>query len=535
MRPRLLPVLATGVLTLSLLGPVTAVADDREVTGPSLPAQASDTARERAEAALSRAQALFAEKSPAAAKRRDSGAEPTIVLNQLVRARPHLSPADRERADVLLARPTAPGGDGIADYSVPEAKPHCGGAICVHYVRRTADAPPRADSDGDGVPDAVEQTLGIARHVHGTYVDSGYRRPDSDGRRGGRRGKVDIYLADLGDRGFYGYCTTDPKETGSHVAAYCAIDDDFARSQFEANTPTQNRKVTLAHEYFHAVQFAYDFYEDPWFMEATATWAEDEVYDAIDDNRQFLYAGQLETPRVPLDLFDPNGLNHYGNWIFFRHLTERRPAEIGSLPNLVLDMWEHASARRGAPDMYSTQAIDAVLTARGSSFTSAYGDFAVDNRDPEPPRYDEGAAYAKYVADPVRSHVLSSTATTVEDGVRIDHLASAPVRFLPGSDLGTRPRTVQLTVDMPASETAPVARIVVHRTDGTSTASQIALSDDGVGSAVVDFTRGQVSDVELVLANASLVTRCGGRTAFACQGNPRDDDLATRYRATVQN
>ena len=45
-----------------------------------------------------------------------------------------------------------------------------------------------------------------------------------------------------------------------------------------AHTPLENLEVTAAHELFHAVQFAYDYDEDAWFMEATATWAEDEVY-----------------------------------------------------------------------------------------------------------------------------------------------------------------------------------------------------------------------------------------------------------------
>ena len=55
MRPRLLTVLATGALTLSLLGPTGAQADPPEIApGPSLPEQASATARERAGDALDR-------------------------------------------------------------------------------------------------------------------------------------------------------------------------------------------------------------------------------------------------------------------------------------------------------------------------------------------------------------------------------------------------------------------------------------------------------------------------------------------------
>ena len=81
MRSRMLPALVAGALTVTMLGQGAAAVEPREVTGPSLPAQASATAAERASAALARAQALFAEKSPAAARRQlASGRDATLVL-----------------------------------------------------------------------------------------------------------------------------------------------------------------------------------------------------------------------------------------------------------------------------------------------------------------------------------------------------------------------------------------------------------------------------------------------------------------------
>ena len=46
-------------------------------------------------------------------------------------------------------------------------------------------------------------------------------------------------------------------------------------------------KVTIAHEFFHTIQYSYFFgnilNENIWWLEATATLMEDEVYDSIDD------------------------------------------------------------------------------------------------------------------------------------------------------------------------------------------------------------------------------------------------------------
>ena len=168
--------------------------------------------------------------------------------------------------------------------------------------------------------------LDTTLHVHDTYVAAGYRAPKGDGTRGGGSNKTDIYVADIGDDGLYGYCTSDqkiPNDGPFNAWAYCVVDDDYAANEFPTNTALENLQVTVAHEYFHAVQFGYDIDEDSWFLEATAAWVEDEMYDNVNDNLQYLEQSPLRLPRVPMDTF--GGSFHYGTWIFFRYLTERSP------------------------------------------------------------------------------------------------------------------------------------------------------------------------------------------------------------------
>ena len=154
---------------------------------------------------------------------------------------------------------------------------------------------------------------------------------------------TDIYLADIGPEALYGYCTTDEPlaENEWDAWAYCVLDNDYAANEFTTGTPMQNMRVTAAHEYFHAVQFGYDAFEDGWFMEATATWAEDELFDDIDDNLQYLSAGPLGQPWVPLDWF--GGSHHYGDWIWFRYLSERFPSRGRRHAD---DRAEHLAPRR---------------------------------------------------------------------------------------------------------------------------------------------------------------------------------------------
>ena len=46
--------------------------------------------------------------------------------------------------------------------------------------------------------------------------------------------------------------------------------------------------------------------EDLWLLETTATWVEEQVYDDINDNRQYLPVSQIYAPNIPLDAFSRN-------------------------------------------------------------------------------------------------------------------------------------------------------------------------------------------------------------------------------------
>lgn len=235
-----------------------------------------------ARAALGAAQDLTA---PASA-RRSGERDASMTLHELRRQYPALSASEKQRADALFKRPTDTGGDGSLAYSVPEATPLCDADLCVHYVTSGDDAISTADTDSSGRPDYAERALSTLRRIHDTYIAAGYREPRGDGSLGGGSNLIDIYLGNVGDQGIYGYCTSDkpyPGDNGPWDAwAYCVLDNDFSPSEFgTANTPLQNLDVTAAHEYFHATQYAYDSYEDPWILEATATWAEDEMYDNV--------------------------------------------------------------------------------------------------------------------------------------------------------------------------------------------------------------------------------------------------------------
>jgi hypothetical protein len=545
MRSRLLAAVVATALAASLAGPTAVAADPREVPRPPFPDTASKAAAERAGDTLARATALLAEKSPAAARRQavTKARDATLVLRDLRLAMDDLPPAEQKRARALLARPTELGGDGTVDYQPDEETPVCstdpGTPICVHYVATSDDAPPATDTNpANGIPDEVERALATTESVHRAYVNAGYRRPDPDGTKGTGNNKVDIYLADIGDQGLYGYCTSDVESpTTFNLPAYCVIDDDYSPVDFPTNTPSENQQVTLAHEYYHAVQFAYDAFEDGWIMEATATWAEEQLYDEINDNRQYLKDSQISAPWSPLDRWSgaPNDFYQYGNWVFFEYLTQRWRAKTGTMPTLVLDIWKRLNARAGAPDRHSTRAVQEVLSQRGASFTAVYGQFVDGNRRPAK-TYPEGKAATYKPARPAKTWTLSkSKRGTGGWYYLVDHLTSVPIRIKPASGLRQRDWKLRVSVDLPPAKTAPVARVSVYLKSGKVATSNIRLKAKGLSSKAVGFSSRKVKYVELVMVNASLRTRCWTNQAspFACLGTPRDDAKKYIYNASI--
>ena len=183
---------------------------------------------------------------------------------------------------------------------------------------------------------------------------------------------TDVYLADIGDYA-YGYCNTDlpPGEyvEGNAVYTFCVLDNDYSFDEFgDANTPAWSfMQVTAAHEYFHAVQAAYDWEEDFWLLEATATWVEDEVYDDINDNVGYLPYGQLGGAEAaggypvsrPRHLARPDGLQRLRQLDLVPlpdrevHRRGGRAAHPGPRHLGAAD-----STNGAADDQYSLQAID---------------------------------------------------------------------------------------------------------------------------------------------------------------------------------
>ena len=439
----------------------------------------------------------------------------TLALRELWMARPDLTGTEALEATALLARPT----DGAADpfgngYTVP-ATSQCGAHVCVHYVPTTADAPPS--------PEWVALTLATMESVYDReVVQLGFRAPRKDGVDGGD-GRLDVYLKELG-AGLYGYCAAERRKSARTASGFCVLDNDYSPSQFPGTTtPENNLAVTAAHEFFHAVQYSYDYAEDPWMLESTATWMEEQVFDDVNDNRQYLLYSQLQAPYVPLDAFSSTYGFQYGNWIFWEYLTER----FGT--GLVKKAWQSAGSLRKDGRNNSLDALQAVLRKKRKNFTDVYADFAAANTTPSR-TYAEAPGVPEFADPRVLADVtLSRSDKQHRQSKRLSHLSAEAIRLRPGADLSGRKWKLRVNVRGPARSSSPAARLVVHTIDGTVSTRRVRFTRRGSAQAVVQFSSVKVVAVTVSFANVSTRFRCGRGTDSVCGGTALDD----RTRFTI--
>jgi hypothetical protein len=501
------------------------------------------------EYALERARSLFDLEAVRArfgeVARADPRAATPILRDLIVRMR-FLSGADRAEAKAILSRPDgAPSFPGEPTWefdAVPRSVCEGGRPLCFHWDDNASnrDSPPATDTTpSNGIPDQVDRTMLVLDNVWDTEVGSlGYRAPLDDSSTSLNDGggpQLDIYIADLGRFELFGYCTSDDPQAIAFkapwaVSAYCVLDDDYRQQQFGfGQTPQEFLQVTAAHEFFHAVQFAYDWFEDLALMEGTAMWMEGQVYPAVIDRINYLRRSALSYPDVPLDT-GADGFE-YGAWLYWRFLTEK---VFAGDPTIIRDIWDRADGSAAATfgDEYSFQATKGALAARGKGFRDVFARFGAANRLRD---YSEGDLYP--VAPFGAVYRLGPGATTTRwKHPRLQHMATRFIRFQPNTRSAGRAH-LNIRVDLPALYTGPAATVIVHRRSGVEKTYRFALNQDGKGHRTVNFGRARVWKIDLVLSNGSARFDCPPKrrpeSVYSCGGWSRDDNRAYSFRARV--
>lgn len=191
--------------------------------------------------------------------------------------------------------------------AAPYGWPSPSGHFLVHYATEGAHA--AYGSQGAGtVPQYVKDVALIMDSLWAFQIDElSYDHPPYDDFYvEGLDERYDVYLVDLKTldpilSDVYGFTQSEVRLTGTwQYTSYLALDNDYAEIPIYADQPLNAVRVTAAHEFFHAIQFAYDGteFEVPYpydeysnrthWMEMSAVWMEEQSYDEINDYYLYL-------------------------------------------------------------------------------------------------------------------------------------------------------------------------------------------------------------------------------------------------------
>ncbi|MGC2063580.1 MAG: CFI-box-CTERM domain-containing protein [Thermodesulfovibrionales bacterium] len=389
----------------------------------------------------------------------------------------------------------------VLTYDVP------GGHIRIHYTEDNSRGDAVAGSDGNPatIPQFVVDAGSAFENSYSHIRTLGYPDLPGDGTLGGDS-RLDVYLLHL--PGSYGYTSFDQRPSD----AYIVFDSTFLGKPANldpAGKQMGDIKVTAAHELFHAFHFqlSTDIADNGWWMEASSTWMEDEIYPEVKDYLNYTgsryddandngkwdtgetyftifgtaagTAGRVDKwfdkPDTSLDTY--NGSYEYGDIIWVKYLSESRGRDI--VKNIWFRIGNNAAAIRAIADHLA--ALSSSLSIELKNFRQKVLTREFTDKEHYPPAKQE----ASFSAIP---QTLTGS---------LNHLAARYYDFKP--DTTAKPLTFRFSG---MNSGALTALLLLKKIDGTYDRLDVLLDSAVTIRTVTDFgTNGRYIRATLIVMN----------------------------------
>lgn len=249
------------------------------------------------------------------------------------------------------------------------------------YSLTGQDAVPSTDSDGNGVPDFVQNMGVYAEYCWSAEVDQmGFAAPYLSPNNSNRM------PVSFKQQNSYAY-TRCPGGTCSIVC-----ENDFAGfppDDDPEGTVAGASKVTFAHEFKHASQYAASQWSENGWVELDATWMEDQAYVYVNDYVQYINSNQSQIV-VPTDSLDKGGSGSYYDAIWQYSMSDRFGLQI------ITDFWTYRSTHTAENVEVS---YDTILKKYGSSLSEHFSydyflrNYLTNTRAVGKPLYNDALAF----------------------------------------------------------------------------------------------------------------------------------------------
>jgi len=396
----------------------------------------------------------------------------TGLIAEYYRERPRLTTDTITRIDGWLQ----PGADK-SQYVSPS------GHFQLAYSVVGMDAVPVLDiSPANGIPDFVENVARYFDRSWAVEVDSlGFVAPPGA-----------VYVINFESMQYYGYTTVVDEVVGetrivmhNNYAGFPANDDPEGDVAGAA-------RVTAAHEFKHASQYATSRWSEGGWNELDATWMEDVVYDQVNDYYNYLNGeSPMRQPEIPLD-GGANTTGSYEDCVWQTFLTETWGI------SLVQDFWDRRALFPGEEVMDTYRVV---LNTRETSPAEAWAAFTawnygVGERAVAGLGYEEGAFYPE---GPVIDTVVMYPFAAVGS---VEHLAAQFVRLDGFSETDTRLLRVLFDGQDGAGPLTPAVH--VRRRDGSGVIETIVLDGDNDVDHLLSVPLREIQAAAIVVGNAAF-------------------------------
>jgi hypothetical protein len=440
----------------------------------------------------------------------ERGKDATYSMVQLAKDWESLSAATKKEIRDLR-------GNGFGNLKQTRETAH----FVLHYTTQGDWAVPSVDADRNGYPDFIDASAKSWEEVYAREVGQlGYPAPKLTATADGTvSNKFHVYFKDMP---YYGYCVPENVEyapvdgfPSGTASAWIVVENDFygfpPNDEDVTGTETVRAgalKVTQAHEFMHALQFNINVYQSGWLMESHATWAEDAVYDDINDWHWYINRF-FATPNLPIFNRYVYGSAYFQNWLS-ENYGVNKPREI----------WE-AAKRMSAADAIKSEAFGGTwnpmagyawdqVTMRISDFTTD----ATSSIQPNPARL----LRTTHDTYPVSVSIPSATKQT-SNGAPYG-LGSNYIEFTPGSSSGT------LTLSFDGADGYAWRASAIVYGNGAPTVAPISLAPgSAAGSVTVSGFGRQVTRVVLA---ATIADREGVQVPYSYGASVAAATLAGR-------
>jgi len=345
---------------------------------------------------------------------------------------------------------------------LPEQHVSPSGLFKIHYAIVGEDEVYRSgvDVNSNGVPDYVDDVAATLDYVHGYITDTlGYNSPPDDSfYPEGGDSAYDVYLQSLSllyygqtfpDSLFWDY---DPSILGDSIilaTSFMILRNDYSVVPGYETRPLDAMRATVAHEYFHSVQFGIDYTEAAganaekrYWMEMSAVWMEEEIYDDVNDYYSYLPVF-FDNPEASIQQFlSILDLHPYAAAIYAIYLTEKYDRDV------IRSIWERCRLYGGGPDFLTSADVVIDSVSGGAySFPRTMGEFAVWNffsgeRSHQAPNdigYEEKEAYPGITDDVVHDFQTYPVLLTGDNNPSPpDHNGTYYLRFREMNTIKTR-------------------------------------------------------------------------------------------------